>query len=89
LQAAPFRPITKSGGFVHDTFNSLRRDFCVPQPRRRRGRHPSVSQAATKEKPFQSDGLFNVRNYGAAGDGKTLDTTASTTLLMPAATAAA
>jgi len=66
-----------------NTFNSLRRDFL------RTGSLgvaaaaiPSVSQAATKEKPFQSDGLFNVRNYGAAGDGKTLDTP-STTLLMP------
>jgi polygalacturonase len=60
-----------------NTFSSLRRDFL------RTGSLgvaaaaiPSISQAATKEKPFQSDGLFNVRNYGAAGDGKTLDTTA-------------
>ncbi|MGC1461257.1 MAG: glycoside hydrolase family 28 protein [Terracidiphilus sp.] len=62
-----------------NTFNSLRRDFL------RTGglgaaavALPAVSFAVFKEQPsvVQSAGVFNVRNYGATGDGKTLDTSA-------------
>ncbi len=61
-----------------NTFNSLRRDFL------RTGglgaaaaAIPAVSLAASKQSAATSStGLFDVRNYGATGDGKTLDTNA-------------
>ena len=61
-----------------NTFNSLRRDFL------RTGglgmaavAIPAVSFAADKKKtPAPSGGTFNVRTYGATGDGKTVDTPA-------------
>ena len=62
-----------------DTFNSLRRDFL------RTGglgaaaaALPAVSFAASKERSaiVQSDVIFNIRNFGATGDGKTVDTPA-------------
>jgi polygalacturonase len=61
-----------------NSFSSLRRDFL------RTGSLgmaavaiPAVSLAASKSKaPVSSAGLFDVRNFGATGDGKTLDTDA-------------
>jgi polygalacturonase len=61
-----------------DTFNALRRDFL------RTGglgaaaaALPAVSYAASSQKSATSSaGIFDVRNYGATGDGKTLDTSA-------------
>ncbi len=61
-----------------NSFNSFRRDFL------RTGgigmaaaAIPAVSFAATKDKtPTSSSGIFDVRNFGATGDGKTLDTEA-------------
>jgi polygalacturonase len=61
-----------------NSFSSFRRDFL-----RTGGLGvaavglPSISFAAGKEKaPTSSSGLFDVRNFGATGDGKTLDTDA-------------
>lgn len=61
-----------------DTFNAFRRNFL------RAGglgaaaaAIPTVSFAASKAKPTtSSSGIFDVRVYGATGDGKTLDTDA-------------
>ncbi len=61
-----------------NSFSSFRRDFL------RTGgigmaavAIPAVSFAAPKDKtPTSSSGIFDVRNYGATGDGKTLDTDA-------------
>ncbi len=72
-----------------NNFNSLRRDFL------RNGSLgiaaaaiPSISSAATKDQTAASSaGIFNVRNFGATGDGKTLDTAAVNAAIQAAETA--
>ena len=73
------------------TFDALRRDFL------RAGSLglaavalPAVSLAAAKKKKGESstsEGIFNVREYGATGDGKTLDTDAVNRTIEAAAAA--
>jgi polygalacturonase len=72
-----------------NTFNSLRRDFL------RTGglgaaaaAIPAVSFAASKEKATTSNaGVFDVRAFGATGDGKTVDTPAINSAIEAAAAA--
>jgi polygalacturonase len=59
------------------TFNSLRREFLrTGSLGMAAAAVPAASFAATNEKipVVQLDGLFNVRAFGATGDGKTVDT---------------
>ncbi len=48
---------------------------------------PALASAAGKDKPAVPDALFNVRQYGALGDGKTLDTDAVNRAIAAAAAA--
>lgn len=60
-------------------FNGMRRDFLRAGVVGLAGvALPAAALATTQSKggPGSGDGIFNVRNYGATGDGKTLDTAA-------------
>jgi polygalacturonase len=69
------------------TFNSLRRDFLRTGSLGMAATAlPGVSLAAAKEPSAPATGgVFNVRTYGATGDGKTLDTPAVNTAIEEAA----
>jgi polygalacturonase len=72
------------------TFDSLRRDLLRAGSFGLAGAAlPSVSLAASKKKgePSAAAGIFNVREYGATGDGKTLDTDAVNRAIEAAAAA--
>src|SRR6185437_7824943 len=72
------------------TFDVLRRDLlCVGSFGLAGAALPAVALAASKQKKRESSaaGIFNVREYGARGDGKTLDTNAVNRAIEAAATA--
>ena len=72
------------------TFDSLRRDLLRAGGFGLAGAAlPAVSLAASKKKgaPAAAAGIFNVREFGAAGDGKTLDTDAVNRAIDAAAAA--
>ncbi|HEX8711289.1 MAG TPA: glycosyl hydrolase family 28-related protein [Terracidiphilus sp.] len=73
------------------TFDALRRDFLRAGSLGLAGAAlPAVSLAAAKKKKGEAsaaEGIFNVREYGAAGDGKTLDTDAINRTIEAAAAA--
>ena len=70
-----------------NTFNSLRREFLrTGSLGMAAAAIPSVSLAADKTTP-STTGLFNVRTYGATGDGKTVDTPAINKAIEAAAAA--
>ncbi|MGH9589966.1 MAG: rhamnogalacturonidase, partial [Terracidiphilus sp.] len=73
------------------TFDGLRRDFLRAGSLGLAGAAmPAVALAASKKKKGESAagaGIFNVREYGATGDGKTLDTDAVNRAIEAAAAA--
>ena len=72
-------------------FSSLRRDFLRSGGLGVAGvALPSVALAASdRHGPTEQQPVFNVRSYGAAGDGKTLDTAAVNRAIEAAEAAAA
>ncbi len=73
------------------TFNALRRDLLRTGSLGLAGAAlPAVSYAASSNKKsgaLAAEGIFNVRKYGATGDGKTLDTKAVNSAIEAAAAA--
>jgi polygalacturonase len=73
-----------------NNFNSYRRNFLRTSGfGMAAAALPAASLAASQQKipVASSDGLFNVRNFGATGDGKTLDTNAVNRAIEAAAAA--
>ena len=72
-----------------NTFNSLRRDLLRVGSLGMAGAAiPAISLAASKNKaPGASAGVFDIRSFGAAGDGKTVDTDAVNRAIEAAAAA--
>jgi polygalacturonase len=70
------------------TFNSFRRDFlCTGSLGMAAAALPAVSFAATQKSAAPAPLVFNVRTFGATGDGKTLDTNAVNHAIEAAAAA--
>ncbi len=72
------------------TFNSLRRDFLrIGAPGLAAAAIPAFStiSASAQDAATSSTGIFDIRKYGATGDGKTLDTEAVNRAIEAAAAA--